>query len=290
MPTIVSFINLKGGVGKTTLTVNLAATLANHYQKRVLVIDLDPQTNATVSLISQDRWKEINDNEKQTLYHLFNDILHNKKDFDLSKAIQKNVAEVSGLDLLPSSLNLVEIQDSIMDIGHKGMVSPFDVIRSQISRIENEYDFIFIDCPPNLGVITINGILISDFYVIPTTPDILSKIGISLITNRIEQTKSKRSDCKIELAGIVFTKVDNRTNLHASTKSELRHPSYFLHQYVYQSELPIRTSIAEAPADYRPHATSPLARGKRDWRETQEYFRKIIQEFLKFTQPKASIL
>jgi chromosome partitioning protein len=112
MTKIISFINLKGGVGKTTLTVNIASILAKVHSKKVLVVDLDPQTNATVSLISQTEWEKVN-LRKQTLYHLFNDKINSGSDFDLGKAIIKNVANIQNLNLLPSSLNLVEIQDRI---------------------------------------------------------------------------------------------------------------------------------------------------------------------------------
>jgi len=280
MTKIVSFINLKGGVGKTTLTVNIAATLAKIHNKKVLVIDLDPQTNATVSLISQMDWQKINETDKQTLFHLFNDKLNGSKDFDLDKAIVKNVANIKNLDLIPSSLNLVEIQDRITDIGSKAFVSHIDVLKSELDPILTNYDYILIDCPPNLGAITLNGIVISDYYVIPTTPDILSKIGISLITNRIENFKKVRKDCKIKLAGIVFTKIDYRTNLHASTQLEMRNSTYPLSKFVFSNELPQRISIAEAPIDNKPHLSSPTAKTKTDWRATQDLIKNIVNEFI----------
>ena len=134
---IISFINLKGGVGKTTLTVNIASILAEVHKKKVLVIDLDPQTNATISLISQLDWQKINDVDKQTLFYLFNDKLNATFTFDMNKSIVKDVAGINGLDLLPSSLNLVEIQDNIVDITSKAYTSHIDVIKSELSPIEN---------------------------------------------------------------------------------------------------------------------------------------------------------
>jgi chromosome partitioning protein len=279
MTKIVSFINLKGGVGKTTLTVNIASVLAKINGKKVLVIDLDPQTNATVSLISQTDWQNINDIKKQTLFHLFNDKLNNLKDFDLDKAIIKNVGGIKNLDLIPSSLNLVEIQDRIIEIGSKSFVSHIDVLKTELAPIVDKYDYILIDCPPNLGAITLNGIIMSDYYVIPTTPDILSKIGISLISNRINTFKKVRKDCMIKLAGIVFTKVDYRTNLHASTQFEMRDPTYHLSNFVFNNELPQRISIAESPIDNKPHLSSPTAITKGDWRATQQLIRNIVDEF-----------
>jgi len=280
MAIVVSFINLKGGVGKTTLTVNIASVLAKIHNKKILVVDLDPQTNATVSLISQIDWQKINDIEKQTLFHLFNDKLNGSSEFDLKKAIVKNVSGIRNLDLIPSSLNLVEIQDRITDIGTKAFISHIDVLSNELTPIIDNYDYILIDCPPNLGAITLNGIVMSDYYVIPTTPDILSKIGISLITNRINNFTKVRKDCNIELAGIVFTKVDNRTNLHASTRLEMRNRTYPLSKFVFTNELPQRISIAESPSDNKPHITSSIAKTKPDWRATQDLIKNIVDEFI----------
>ncbi|EMA7649135.1 ParA family protein [Yersinia enterocolitica] len=276
MTKIVSFINLKGGVGKTTTSVNISAVLAKKGYK-VLVIDLDPQTNATVSLVDQNKWQEVHD-AGQTLYHLFNDRLNGTNDFDIDTAILKNVGGVKGLDLLPSSIHFVEIQDNIPDMDTKAYVSHVDVLGNTIEPIKEEYDYIIIDCPPNLGAITLNGISISDFYIVPTVPDILSKIGISLILNRIDNFVSKKTACKIVLGGIIFTKVDYRTNLHKSTMQELR--SGKLSNSVFDNEFPQRISVAEAPTDSRPFITSAIAQKKQDFYETKAIIEAITNEFI----------
>jgi len=276
MTKIVSFINLKGGVGKTTTAVNIAATLANQGNS-VLLIDLDPQTNATVSVIDQETWQSRH-NQGQTLYHLFDDMLNGSSIFDVGKAIMTNVGEVDGLDLLPSSLHLVEIQDAIPDMDNKAYVSHVDVVGNAISDISGDYAYVIVDCPPNLGAITLNGINISDYYVVPTVPDILSKIGISLIVNRINNFKKKKKTCGIDLAGIIFTKIDYRTNLHRSTMQELR--SGDLRDYVFVAEFPQRISVAEAPIDSKPFITSPTAKRKADWKETKSLIDTITTEFV----------
>ena len=111
---IISIINLKGGVGKTTTTVALAETLAVEHDKRVLVIDLDPQTNATTMLIGEERWRELNE-QGRTLATLFIDALNPRtKSFDLQRTLQRGVSDVQGaetIDLLPSSLDLIDVQD-----------------------------------------------------------------------------------------------------------------------------------------------------------------------------------
>ncbi len=112
MAKIVSIINLKGGVAKTTTTVQLAECLASEFGKKVLVIDLDPQTNATISLIGEDKWEAI-DNQGQTLFHLFNDKLRNTSTFNIRKALQRGVSnlELNSLSLLASSIRFIDIQD-----------------------------------------------------------------------------------------------------------------------------------------------------------------------------------
>lgn len=277
MTDIISFINLKGGVGKTTLAVNIASILAKNYRKKVLLIDLDPQTNATVSLITQEEWEQ-RDKLRQTLYFMFNDVINSTNDFDINKAILHNVADIPNLDLLPSSLGLVEIQDDIPDTDRKTYVTHVDILGNELQPIiDNDvYDYILIDCPPNLGAITLNGISISNYYVIPMIPDILSKIGISLVINRIERFKEKKHTCKIELGGIVFTKIDYRSNLHKRVMSEVR-----LNQgsIVFNSEVPQRISISEAPGDSRPFITSRIARSKQDYFDVKKMLVQVTDEF-----------
>jgi chromosome partitioning protein len=278
MNKIISFINLKGGVGKTTTAVNVASILAKTHSKKVLLIDLDPQTNATVSLINQTAWQSIHDS-KQTLFHLFEDMLRSTSNFNIDKAIVKDVASIEGLDLLPSSLEFVTIQDEIPEISNKEYVSHVDILGNTIAKIKNDYDYIIIDCPPNLGAITLNGINISDHYIVPTIPDILSILGIDLIINRIEAFKAKKHTCNIELTGIVFTKIDYRTNLHKSKMAQLR-SSKELKKYVFQSEIPQRISISEAPIDSKPLITSPTAKKKSDWNETLAMLTKVTAELM----------
>jgi chromosome partitioning protein len=284
MTRIVSFINLKGGVGKTTLAVNIAATLANDFlirdrKVRVLLIDLDPQTNATISVITQETWEKRQEGG-QTLYHLFKDKLEGTSSFKIQEAILHNVGGVEGLDLLPSSLHLVEIQDDLPNISTKTYINHVEVLGNEISIVKHAYDYIIIDCPPNLGAITLNGIDISNHYVVPIVPDILSKIGLSLISNRINDFKERRRTCSIELAGIIFTKVDYRTNLHNSTMAQIRSQQ---DSDVFTAALPQRISVAESVIDSKPFITSPTAQRKTDWDETQGTISRITSEFAKRT-------
>ncbi len=216
MTKVVSIINLKGGVAKTTTTVQLAECLAFAFEKKVLVIDLDPQTNATVALIGEEKWQQL-DKSGQTVYQLFKDKLDGTNVFNSDKAIVHNVSNLnkSGVSLLPSSMQLIDIQDSLQEIAQKTrhVVSPIEVIKSKIQSEFTKYDYVLIDCPPNLGYITQNGIEISDFYLIPTIPDSLSTYGIPQIISNIHTLSSDRS-LKIQCLGLLFTKYQSNSRIH----------------------------------------------------------------------------
>ncbi|GAB7141361.1 hypothetical protein RsTz2092_13380 [Deferribacterales bacterium RsTz2092] len=152
---VVATINLKGGVAKTTTTVGLGQILAGHFGKKVLIIDLDPQTNATVMLIGEEKWLEL-DNNGYTLATLFSDAIESNSKFDLSNTLQSSVGgvkEVKTLDLLPSSLRLIDLQDRLPSMPTRWfqMRSPVKILQRGIKEILNNYDLILIDCPPSLG-------------------------------------------------------------------------------------------------------------------------------------------
>lgn len=226
MTKVISMINLKGGVGKTTTTLAIAEFLSLVHNKKVLVIDLDPQTNATVALIGEKKWKEKND-LGQTVCQMFRDKLDKTARFEIKNAIEKNVSNlgggIRGLDLLPSSLELIEIQDAISKISDQefNLTSPVMILKEHVEIVKHQYDFILIDCPPNLGLITLNGIYISDYYLIPTIPDILSTYGIPQILSRITQFKQK-AHIKIEPLGIVINLYRSNFGLHNTTIKDLQ--------------------------------------------------------------------
>jgi chromosome partitioning protein len=212
---VLSFINLKGGVGKTTTAVAVAEMLAQEHQKHVLLIDLDPQTNATVALISEDQWEEM-DKNGQTIAQLFEDRInpHNAPKFDIEKAITRRVSTINDgiarLDLLPSSIRLIDLQDRIPMIALSGnfTANPLEILRIALQPIIDRYDYIIIDCPPSLGTVTKNGLRISTGYVIPTIPDIVSTWGIYQIVENVERF-AQDLDRSIPPLGIVATKVQS---------------------------------------------------------------------------------
>lgn len=207
MAVVVSVINLKGGVGKTTVTVGLAEFLAVNKRLKILVIDLDPQTNSSVALIGETEWEKRN-LERQTLYQLFHDHLDDTSYFNLEKAIVRTSSKLNGglenLHLLPSSLDLVRIQDKLGSIWQTAFIRPVDVLKQAIGNVVDQYDVVLIDCPPNLGLVTKNGLAISDGYLIPTIPDHLSTYGIPQIVQTVANLNQKFGT-NVQPLGILFT-------------------------------------------------------------------------------------
>jgi len=227
MATVISTINLKGGVGKTTTTVALAEFLSAGFCKRVLVVDLDPQTNATVMLIGEERWKKLNDNG-HTLAQLFKDALvePEQRRFDLEKTLQREVSTVSAVrsvSLLPSSLELIDVQDRLasMPSGRFFAENPIELLRRGIRSVLDEFDYVLIDCPPNLGIITLNGLRISHGYVIPTIPDILSTYGIPQIVSRVREF-SRTVGEDIQPLGVIVNMYREQSSVHRGTLDRLR--------------------------------------------------------------------
>lgn len=219
----IAVINLKGGVGKTTTAVGVSTVLSGAYRKRVLLIDLDPQTNATIMLIGEENWKDLN-KRGMTLDTVFRRALTGSSPINIRAIIQRgvgNIEEVTKLDLLPSSLDMVDLQDRIATAhGPLYNNNPTDILKNAIGGIEAYYDYIIIDCPPNLGLITLNGLRIADGYVIPAIPDFMSTYGIPQIVKRVKLF-SQQISRDIVCYGVIATRV-RHCRVHDVTLDQLR--------------------------------------------------------------------
>ena len=285
MTTVISTINLKGGVGKTTMTVALGEFLAMEHNKRVLIIDLDPQTNATVTLIDENDWAK-RDVEGKTLLRLFKDKVEKKSEFNLAKTIVKSVSKIGNgihnLDLLPSSLGLIEIQDQLPMIpsGNFFVTSPVSILFDAVSGILEQYDYVLIDCPPNLGIITLNGINFSDYFLIPVIPDILSTYGIPQILDRMKSfRREKRSDSPKPL-GIVISMYRSQSTLHATVIRDLKNKaSNGTYPRVFDTVIPLTSRAADA-ADFS--ASANTLKQQYGYGRSYENFSELTKELLTY--------
>lgn len=253
MTKIISFINLKGGVGKTSTAVAMAEALSSVWKQKVLVIDLDPQTNATLMLIGEEKWLELN-RGGHTLAHLFGSAMNpGGRPFELDQALQKCVSDVLAaetIDLLPSSIDLVDFQDRIamMPVGRFFAATPVEVLSQTVGPLLEGYDTVLIDCPPNLGIVTLNGLYISGGYIIPTIPDTLSTYGIPQIVSRVSEFSRNigRDICPL---GIVISKFQANSTVHNNIVRELRNNPN--HPKVYQTIIK-QSNSASAAVEYWP--------------------------------------
>ena len=270
-PKVVSFINLKGGVAKTTTCVGTAIALAETYHQKVLVIDLDPQTNATTMLIGEKRWKELDD-KGYTIHTIFQDLVDHEHRFSVTNTVQTNVGNIKdapGIGLVPNSIQLVYIQDELYKIrSDNGLtIDPYMVLEKHLGTTMFKYDFVLIDCPPNLGILSLNGLLISQGYVIPAVPDILSTYGVSQIVNRVEKFAALRR-VRIRNLGILFTRVKGNSTLHQRMVADMRSREEYP---IFQTVIPENVRYTEA-AEY----TEPLT-FRQKWGGT-----KGVQPFVDF--------
>jgi chromosome partitioning protein len=285
MAHVISIINLKGGVAKTTTTVALAETLASVYNKRVLVIDLDPQTNATTMLIGEKSWKVLNEHG-YTLATLFKDALDPKnKSFNLEKTLQKRVSDVQGaerVDLLPSSLDLIDVQDRLATapMGQFYSLTPTDLLRLSVKNKLDDYDYVLVDCPPNLGIITLNGLRISEGYIIPTVPDVLSTYGIPQILKRVASFAAEIAE-PLEPLGIVITKYQENSTIHINGARELRNDLDL--PDVFDTMIKQANQIAAA-AEYTPGGRRTLKQ-KYGYGDLAERYIALAKEVIEVVEP-----
>lgn len=206
MTKVVSFVNLKGGVGKTTLAVTFATFCAKK-GKKTLLIDVDPQTNATLWVLGFDTWST-HAKMKGTVADLLGVAEHKKAEGKkklVSDVIIKKVKNF-GFDIIPSHLDLFTIDLDLASVTLKELK-----LKKALTSTIEDYDYIVLDCPPNLTIPTQNALAISTHYVIPTASDYLSALGIGLLINRVA-TLGEALDNEPELAGVALTRAGSRNS------------------------------------------------------------------------------
>ena len=224
MGKIIAFSNQKGGVGKTTTCVNLSAYLANKGYK-CLIVDLDPQGNATSGLGFAK--SEV----KNSVYNVMID------DMPIEDAVVKTC--VDGLDLLPSNIDLAGAEVELVYIKERE-----HVLKKVLEKARNVYDFITIDCPPSLGLLTINALASADTVIIPIQSEYYALEGLSQLMNTIKLVVKHLNE-KLKIEGVVLTMSDNRAIISRQISAEIRK---FFGKRVFETVIPRNIRLAEAPS------------------------------------------
>ena len=179
----IAFINYKGGVGKTSCLVNVAACLAKR-GKRVLLIDLDAQSNASIWLLRIDRWNELHGSKRGSVYSLFNPGDQQMKDIVVRDVVEDREGRkvLPGLDLVPTTFDLIDIEHEYEPPADEPVYVRF---WQNLQAIEPNYDYIIFDCPPNVLRASQCGLFCANEVVVPANPDALSLIGLTLLTGKL---------------------------------------------------------------------------------------------------------
>lgn len=257
MGRIIAIANQKGGVGKTTTAINLSACLAEKNQK-VLVIDIDPQGNTT-SGFGVDK-EEL----ENTIYELI------LGEAELDDCLIKNV--IDNLDILPANVNLAGAEIDLIGVDNREYI-----LKNKIAPIVNNYDYVIIDCPPSLTMLTVNAMTTANTVLVPIQCEYYALEGLSQLLHTINLVQS-RLNPDLEMEGVVFTMFNSRTNLSLQVVENVKDN---LNQTIYKTIIPRNVRLAEAPShgipiniydpksagaeSYRLLAEEVMHRGEEEW-------------------------
>jgi chromosome partitioning protein len=228
MSKVIAIANQKGGVGKTTTAINLSASLAAN-DLRVLLVDCDPQGNATTGV------GVAKTNEQLTTYHaLFSET-------PLSQIVVKT--EFEGLDLIPANRNLVAANLELVDLDHRE-----SRLRFKVDEFKDSYDYVIIDCPPALDLLTLNALVAADKVIIPIQCEFFALEGISQLIDTIDGIKDSFQH-NLGIEGILLTMYDDRTNLTRQVAADL---AEFFEDEIFKTVIPRSVRLAEAPSHGKP--------------------------------------
>ncbi len=293
MGVIISTVNMKGGVGKTTLTVNLATVLAKYHQKRVLVLDLDSQISATLSLISPHDFAKFRKKRRTLSYLLDNAITPNPwKKLEIHDLIFSSVCNIQGLELLPGDIELYDeylvsemLHNKAVEETSKEFEKVWDnferiLIKKIIEPVIDDYDFIIMDCAPGYNLLTRSGIAASNYYLLPARPEPLSLVGIQLLERRIANLKKHHKETNplnINLLGIVFILSAGGLMGRYYKQVMKRIRDDFYPEQLFEQSIPMDVNVAKAVDLFTPVVLAmPNSSGSKAFvKLTEEFLRKI---------------
>jgi len=307
MGCVIATVNMKGGVGKTTLTVNLATCLAKHHGKRVLVVDLDTQISATLSLMPPHDFAKVR-RERRTLGQLIYKAIkpNSKSKLTIQDIIQPYICNIHGLDLLPGDIDLYD-EYLVSEMLHKQASSEENrdfseiwnyfesqLIRGILEPIINNYDFIILDCAPGYNLLTRSGIVASDYYLLPARPEPLSIVGIQLLERRISKLKESHKSGNIvnlKLLGIVF--ILSGGNLMGRYYKQVmqRVTQDFTPTQLFNQKIPMDVNVAKAVDSFMPVvlAAPGTAGAKAFVKLTEECLQKLQASNALYTSTQAKV-
>jgi cellulose biosynthesis protein BcsQ len=285
---------MKGGVGKTTLTVNLATCLAKEHNKKVLVLDLDSQISATLSLLAPHEFAKLR-KKRRTLSYLIDRVItynpHAK--LTIHDIIYESVCGIKNLDLLPGDIELYDeyiVSEKLhQEAIDEGKVGRFEYIWNNFERlliskiidpIINNYDYIIMDCAPGYNLLTRSGIAASDFYLLPARPEPLSLVGIQLLERRVKKLKTsheKNQPLKLQMLGIIFILSESGLfgrydRYYGQVKRRVQQD--FQPQQLFESDIPMDVNVTKAVDMFMPVVVAmPNSNGSKA-------FMKLTEEFL----------
>jgi len=236
MSVTLSIINLKGGVGKSTLAMIIAEYLSFHYGKRVLLIDMDAQANLSYIMVPV-RWISSQTESRRTIYHFFESAIAGQS-VSLHDFIARPPLIVSNinrrfdhklkrseetLDMVISTPQVAQLDERLLQLWENGQPMPQNLrntLREGIIQLQDEYDVILIDCPPGLSFFSSTALLASDFFISPVIPEPLSLEGVRLVQDRAREL-SRISDCRVDFAGVVLNVVKHYRKTHSNTATDI---------------------------------------------------------------------
>jgi len=290
MAIVISTVNMKGGVGKTTLTVNLATTLAKYHRQRVLVVDLDSQISATLSLMPPQEFAKVR-RSRRTLSYLIDKIVRPqiRRKYSTPDLVCSQICDITGLELLPGDIELYDeyiVSKMLHEEATSASEADFNqawtkfesaLIAKILASVMSDYDFIIMDCAPGYNLLTRSAIAASHFYLLPARPEPLSLVGIQLLEKRIARLKQNHQGdrlANLQLLGIVFILSSGGILGRYYNQVMQRIEQDFAADQIFKMRIPMDVNIAKAVDTFTPAVlATPNSSGSRA-------FLKLTEEFL----------